>query len=166
MTNKADHEIEVFFEFARVSGIEIEEGSVETRNPPEPDIHCRVAGVTCYFELGRLLDREIPKLVLEMCRKHPDPVPVDVTKFGLPERDVLRAKLSKTYKTNNNSVDLVLYYDWGSDAFLTHSALPLMDLTPEFIQAVIMSELAHGRGPFDNIWIYERIRPSVLWKYP
>lgn len=166
MASKADHEVEVFNEFARAGGLEVGEGSVETRDPPEPDIYCSIAGTPRYFELGRLLDRESPKLVLEMLRKHPEPVAVDVTKFGLPERDVLRAKLGKAYRTNGRPVDLVLYYDWGPDAFLTHSAPPPMDLSPQFIEAVIMPELAQGRGSFDTIWIYERIRPSILWRHP
>jgi hypothetical protein len=113
-----------------------------------------------------MLDSEAPRLRLEVIRQHPEPVGVDVTKFGLPERDMLRQKLHKTYKTDGYPVDLMLYYDWGPDAFLTHSTPPPTDLSPDFIDAVIFPELRSGRGPFDTIWIYERIRGSVLWRLP
>lgn len=163
MTSKAAHERQVFTEFAAQSGLQVEAASVEAREPPEPDIYCHVAAGPCYFELGRLLDPELPRLILEAIRKHPQPVSVDPTTVGLPERDVLRGKLHKAYETNGSPVHLVLYYDWGPEAFLTHSAP--VDPSPEFFDAAIGPELAHGLGPFEAIWIYERIRPSVLWSY-
>jgi hypothetical protein len=163
---KAAHEILVFTEFTKVSGLKVDPKSVESRNEPEPDIRCVVSGVRRYFELGRLLDSEIPRLRIEMIRQSPKFVPIDVSKFGLPERDVLKRKLAKKYETHGCPVDLVLYYDWGPDAGLTASAPPPMDLTPEFIENVMLPELTACPGRFDTIWIYERIRRSVLFRLP
>jgi hypothetical protein len=160
--SKAEHEREVFQEFAAKSELLVDRSSIECRDPPEPDIFCRVGGTGYYFELGRILDPHLPQLILEAVRRHPQPVTVDPTKVGLPERDVLREKLRKTYQTHGCPVDLVLYYDWGPDASLTHSA-PVED-GPQFIDAVIKPELAQGLGPYTTVWMYERIRPSVLWR--
>lgn len=40
-----------------------------------------------------------------------------------------------------------------------------MDLSAEFVEAVILPELDASRGPFGRIWIYERIRGTVLWRH-
>jgi hypothetical protein len=165
-TEKSHHELTVFAEFARVSGLAIDIKSIKPRTPPEPDILCRVGGVFHYLELGRILDPQIPRHRIEVFRRHPELVAVDISKFGLPERDKLREKLRKTYKVGQHAVDLVLYYDWGPGASLTHSAPPPMGLSPAFVDAVICPEISPGRGPFNRIWIYERIRGSVLWKDP
>lgn len=162
--SKSAEEKSTFTDFAGVSGLLIDLSSVQSRQPPEPDIWCTVHGAPYYFELGRLLDRASPPLRLAALRNAPNPVAVDPSKFGLPERDMLRQKISKTYTTNGIPVDLILFYDWGN--LITDSVPPPFDLTPQFIEDVVLPELRNGTGPFARIWIFERIRPSVLWKFP
>jgi len=156
----------VFREFTEAAGLAVEDGSIEPKEPPAPDIFCRLSGGAQFFELGRLLDQRSPQLRLEALRQHSSLVPVDPVKFGLPERDMLRQKLRKTYETAGRPVELVLYYDWGPDAFLTHSTPPPMDLSPEFVSTVIMPECGTTPGPFQRIWFFDRFRRSVLWRYP
>lgn len=57
--NQAETERAVFLEFAPVSGLQIDIDSVESREPPEPDIVCQIAedGIVG-FELTELIDRE------------------------------------------------------------------------------------------------------------
>jgi hypothetical protein len=166
MSAKAEHELVVFTEFAQVSGLTVCAGSIETREPPQPDIWCMLGNKPYFFELGRVLSSKQPRLRLEALRCYPDQVQIDPLRFGFPERDMLRGKLLKTYETNGVPIDLVLYYDWGPDAFLTASA-PFME-EAEFFDGVFQPELVSVRGPFTTIWIYERYRPSgsVLWRYP
>jgi len=53
----ASRETEIFLRFARAAGLAIDEGSVEKRPPPEPDILCRTAtGEPLAFELVELID--------------------------------------------------------------------------------------------------------------
>jgi hypothetical protein len=164
MSAKAKHELQVFKEFTQVSRLSASPDSIETREPPRPDIWCMLGNKPYCFELGRILASEQPRLSLEALRSHPKPVNVDPLRFGFPERDMLRAKLKKTYETNGFPIDLILYYDWGPDAFLTAST-PFSE-SAEFLDRVFRRELSSGRGPFTTIWIFERYRPSVLWRHP
>jgi len=166
MSNKQNHELLVFSQFIKSADLLVHEHSVEAREPPEPDIWCLLCNKPYYFELGRILSSEEPKLRLEMIRRHPQPAIFNVLRFGLPMRDVLRRKLKKTYETNGVPVDLILYYDWGPDALVTASAP--FDESAEHFQRVLQPELLSNRGPFATVWIYERYRPSgsVLWRHP
>ena len=166
MSDKIVHELVVFREFLAAAGLDVDDSSIEPKEPPAPDVFCHLAGEPHFFELGRLLDRESPRLRLEALRQYPDLVSVDPTKFGLPEQDILRQKLGKSYDTAGYPVELVLYYDCGPDAFLTYSTPPPMDLSPEFIKTVILPECGSTLGPFRRIWFFERFRRRVLWKHP
>ena len=94
---KAQHERLVFLGFTKAARMQIDEDSVEVRNPPEPDIRCSCEGHSTYFELGRLLDQGLQRLRLKAMRIVPQQVACDHNSVGLPERDVLRAKLSKLF---------------------------------------------------------------------
>ncbi len=101
---KAEHECEVFAEFCRAASLPVVDGSTQACPPPEPDILCTLGNERTYCELGRLLDPEAPKLVLEMLRRHPEPATPRLGRFGLPERDILRQKLQKHYETHGRPV--------------------------------------------------------------
>jgi hypothetical protein len=166
LSDKIGHELAVFREFVEAAGLDVADNSIEAREPPAPDIFCLLGGEPQFFELGRLLDQESPRLRLEALRLYPDLVPVDPMKFGLPERDILRQKLGKSYLTGGYPVELMLYYDWGPDAFLTCSTPPPTDLSLEFVNAVILPECGNTLGPFHRIWFFDRFRGSVLWSHP
>ena len=106
MGQKDSHEREVFREFARVTGLVVEAGTVESCTPPEPDIRCEVDGQAVYFELGRLLDRGMQRLKLRVLRGRT--VSTGDEDVRLPERELLRTKLEKTYLTSGEPIHLVL----------------------------------------------------------
>jgi hypothetical protein len=95
MDPKAVHERRVFLEFARAAGFTMDHGTVDSREPPEPDIRCRLGGQTVYFELGRLLDHGMQRLRLRLLRG--SSVSVGDEDVRLPEREMLRQKRGKTY---------------------------------------------------------------------
>jgi hypothetical protein len=56
---QAPKELAVFRSFAAVCGLFVEPSSIEKRNPPEPDILCRLeGGKPIAFEMVRLVDQE------------------------------------------------------------------------------------------------------------
>jgi hypothetical protein len=163
MGTKAQHERSLFLEFARAARLQVEEPSVEVRQPPEPDIRCICEGQPVYFELARLLDQGMQRLRLKAMRNAPQPVTCDPKDVGLPERDVLRPKLSKTYSTRGVPLELLLYFD--AENWLVAG----VDVTGDFpwharhVMEPLLSPMpAHIR----RVWVFERYRNSVLWCQP
>src|SRR5882724_188459 len=84
MSAKAEHEFVIFKGFAQVSGLTVCASSIETREPPQPDIWCMLGNKPYFFELGRILSSEQPRLRLEALRRYPHQVQVDPFRFGVP----------------------------------------------------------------------------------
>lgn len=56
---QATKELEVFRRFVAICGLRVAPSSIEKRNPPEPDILCRLkGGKPIGFEMVRLVDQE------------------------------------------------------------------------------------------------------------
>jgi hypothetical protein len=160
---KAQHERSVFLDFAKASRMQIDEDLVEVRNPPEPDIRCSCEGHSTYFELGRLLDQGLQRLRLKARRIAPQQVSCDYNSVGLPERDVLRAKLSKSYSTSGLPLELLLYFD--AESWLVAGGLPPVDFPWHAKHA--MGPLLTPMPPhIRRVWVFERFRNTVLWFHP
>lgn len=57
-------EIEVFGQFVQAAMLRVEQGSIQKRNPPEPDILCHVEGEgPVAFELVELIDRDFARKI-------------------------------------------------------------------------------------------------------
>jgi hypothetical protein len=164
VTSKSEHERAVFVEFARTAVLPVDPTSVESRPQGEPDIRCLLDGEQVYFELGRLLDEGMQRLKLKAMRIAPQQVSMWDYDVKLPEREMLRTKLAKHYETSGAPIELLLYYDneswlvgdvpvFGDDFgwHAGHVMLPLINETP---------------GRFRRVWVYERHRPSILWRHP
>ena len=163
MDTKAQHERSVFLDFARAANLCVDEASVEARNPPEPDIWCICEGQPAYFELGRLLDQGMQRLRLKAMRDSPRPVTADPKDVGLPERDVLRAKLTKRYSTDGVPVDLLLYFD--AETWLVVGGIPPVAF-PWHARHVMEPLLTPMPAHIRRVWVFERYRNSVLWCHP
>jgi len=162
-SEKSDHERVVFLQFARSAQIPIDENSVEMRPPPEPDIRCICSGQVTYFELGRILEKNMQRLRIKAIKNAPKPVAVDAKDIGLAERDVLQAKLLKKYQVGSSPLELLLYFDsenpivMGSippfkfAAHAKHVLEPLLTPMPEHIR---------------RVWVFERCGNSILWRHP
>ena len=160
---KRQHERAVFFDFAKAANIHVDEASVELRDPPEPDIRCICDGERVYFELGRLLDPGMQRLRLKAMRNAPKPVAVDPNGVGLPERDVLRNKVSKTYETGGLPLELVLYFD--AENWLVAGGIVTDDF-PRHARHVMEPILTPMPAHIRRVWVFERYRNSVLWCHP
>ena len=166
---QAEHERAVVLELIRMVNLDIDPNTLESRDPPEPDVYAvSVSEGPLYFELGRLLDQGIQKLRLEGFRRawagDPTPVSMNDERVGVPERDMLKQKLGKSYVTNGMPVDLLLYFD--AENALVAGGIPPMEFS-EHAKYVMLPVLAVApRSPFRRIWVLERYRPSVLWKHP
>jgi hypothetical protein len=160
---KEIHELAVYREFAIAASLQWPLECAEARRPPEPDIFVAYADQSRYFELGRLADAEHARTILKALRESPRPVKPNVSKIKLPEREVLRRKLAKTYITNGYPLDLLLYFD--AEEFHLLGGLPPMEFC-EHAKFAMLPLLQLSMGPFQRVWVFERYRRTVLWQYP
>ena len=107
--DKKRRELAVFQEFAQRSGLSVVPGSIENRNPPEPDILCEIEGEgPMAFELAEFVDEGIAKESAHVL-KHPE----NSGKKGIWAGEVmhiLENKFSKHYESPY-PIDLICYTD-------------------------------------------------------
>jgi len=159
---KRRHELTVFHEFAAAANFATIPYVAELREPPEPDIWYSSNTQKCYFELSRLADNHHAKYVKRAWESQV-PVAPDLAKVGYPQRDVLEAKLAKSYGTVEVPVQLLLYFD--SDSPHLEGPIPPFPFSEE-AEHLLLPILRETMGPFLRIWYFERYRRTVLWKYP
>ncbi|MCJ7450071.1 MAG: hypothetical protein MUO72_20550 [Bacteroidales bacterium] len=160
MGRKAEHEKEVLREFLEcLYGAELKPLSIVSKKPPEPDLLVKFPKKEEYYEIARILDKYLMKLRFKAMRIAPKLVKVNTSKVGLAERDVLKSKLKKQYKTDSKDMNLLLYYDKG---IYFHGFPPF---NPTILYNDQISPLLEGGSQFKNIYIYDRIDNQVLWKY-
>jgi hypothetical protein len=160
---KQQHELEVFRAFAIAANLDVASDSIELRMPPEPDIWCCCNGEIVYFELGRLLDQGMQRLRLRAMREAPQPVALDYKEIGLPERDMLRTKLTAAYTTTGFPLELLLYFDaenWLVAGGIVHDDFPWH--ARHVMQPLLTPMPTHVR----RVWVFERYRNTVLWSHP
>jgi hypothetical protein len=162
--SKSEHERTVFEEFARSALLPIDLASVESRPQGEPDILCLLNGEPVYFELGRLLDQGMQRLKLKAMRIAPQQVSMSDYDVKLPEREMLRTKLTKNYKTFGNPIELLLYYD--NENWLVGDVPVFGDDFGWHAEHVMLPLINEIPGRFRRVWVYERHRPSILWRHP
>ena len=158
MTTKEDHERTVLSEFLQQflpNGISYR---IESRNPPEPDLLAETDTGTSYYELARILDKNLPTLRLEASKINPEHVSVDTSKIGLPERDIVVEKSKKTYDKRGLPVNLLLYYDEG---FL-NGGYPPFELQG-FLDDIIPPVLENDTN-FNKVYVYDRHTKKILWE--
>jgi hypothetical protein len=164
MDEKTRHELEVFAEFNVAVGlISALDETPEPRSPPEPDIFVKSRSRPRYVELGRLLDAEHSRTILRALQQAPNLVTPNTSKLKLPEREMLRQKLSKTYKSYGLPIELLLYFDTQKRHL--EGGLPPMPF-PMHAGFVMVPLLKQSMGAFSRVWVYERYDGSVLWSYP
>jgi hypothetical protein len=101
-------EMSVFRSFALSSGLEIDEGSAESREPDYPDVECMISDQKYFFELGRMISEEVAEKLNPNRRKPEGGFAYDQEK---PLADVVSRKSAKRYTTDGAPVDLVLHFD-------------------------------------------------------
>jgi len=160
---KPQHELSVFLDFAKAAGISIDTSTVESRNPPEPDIRCICASEPVYFELGRILDPYMQNRRKKALKNAPTQVSVNTNRAGVPERDMLQEKLSKHYQTDGVPLELLLYYD--TERPMVMGGIPPVDFESLALQ-IMVPLLTPMPSHIRRVWVFERYRNSVMWRYP
>jgi hypothetical protein len=162
MSKKADHEKEVLIELISAAKLNIDLSSIETRTPPEPDIHCIDAQGPIYFELSRQLDPEMQRMRLDMMHRSPEPVSFSDYNVKLPERELLKRKIEKNYQTEGKPLELVLYYD--NTSWLVGDFPVFYDDFPWHAEHVMLP-ICEKQNKFRRVWVYERHLKTVMWCY-
>jgi hypothetical protein len=148
-------EMLVFQSFASASGLPIDEGSAENRDPDYPDILCTISGQRYWFELGQIIHEDVAEKVNPKRRNLDGGFTYDQEQ---PFVDLVTSKSSKKYTTEGVPVDLILHFDlrFGSASAVKrlcekHTAL-LEKLTT--------------RGPFKRVWVFDDFKKIVIWPLP
>lgn len=132
---------------------------LESRKPHEPDVLVKLPEKEEYYELARILDYKLIKLRLKALEVAPKQVRVNASKFGLPERDIVKSKLKKSYITNSKDLHLLLYYDKG----ILNGGYPSVKLSQLYIYNDKISPLLEDGSIFKNIYIFDRRSQKILW---
>ena len=103
------NELDVFSEFSKRSPLNVDEGSIEKRCPPEPDILCRLGdGERVAFELKELCSENIARASSHLLKTgHEQPKYI---RDGDSEDYVLKETLGKRYVTEH-PIELLFYTD-------------------------------------------------------
>lgn len=145
-------EMVVFQSFALASGLPVDEGSAENRDPDYPDILCAISGEKYWFELGQIINEEVAEKLNPNRRKQDGGFSYDQEK---PFVDVVKSKATKKYVTEGAPVDLVLHFDLrlGSAATVER----IVDKHTELLASLTTT------GPFKRVWIFDEYTRTVLW---
>jgi hypothetical protein len=134
--------------------LDIDPRTVENREPPEPDILCRVSRAQCYFELGEITDENIAQKAGVAAKKSQD---VFAGAFSLlsPLERIFNRKCSKIYDTGGRPLYLLLHYSVGHQ-------VPHITLATEISRArpTIVSRLQ--KSPFNSLWLYDGWKQDVI----
>src|SRR5437870_1544433 len=109
-TKKAQRERKIFERFAAAAKLNVQPGSVESREPPEPDILCSIEGrAAVAFELVEVVDEpyaEMESIALQGRQPH-------AVFYGKPVLDCIRVKCrDRTFQTAH-PMELVV---WGGES--------------------------------------------------
>jgi hypothetical protein len=161
-SRKADLERRVFTEFAKVAGLQVVSGSVESRPSPERDILCELADRgRVAFELVNLVDDGLMRSVARAARGE-----IEAVSFGDPTLDLIREKvLGKTYETPH-AMELLAY---GDDTLLPYDVWAptyeqrLIDLVDVSTSAAVGDR---SRRTFQRLWVANlgrTLRARPVW---
>lgn len=150
-------EIEVFDAFAAASEVSIDRGSAAKGDADrhEPDIRCSIKGKLRYFELCRVIDRDVARITGNALSR----MKVLGTQFSQTEPFVyaIQKKCKKAYETSGAPVELVLYYRYQSPPPSQQFA-ELIESSMTDLEALI------ARGPFKRVWIFDFAKVQILWR--
>src|SRR5664280_1879534 len=93
--DKAERERKIFARYALAARSDIDPATIESREPPEPDIRCSTTdGTPLAFELVELCPEEVAKMVAGDVKRGGG---VSFVWPGDPTRRILKEKLAKMY---------------------------------------------------------------------
>ncbi len=152
---KAYKEWTMFSNFSKVAHLEIEPRTIENRNPPEPDIHCLISGVSHYFELGEVTDECLARNA-GIAAKNEQDVFAGYYSQLKPLRRIFEQKCVSKYSANGSPVHLLLHYVVG------HQVPHINWLKSEIsrLRPTVVTKL--GESPFRSVWLYDPWTGSLI----
>jgi len=146
-------ESKVFIGFAKVSGVVVAPFEHDNAEPPFPDIRVIVQDSTYYFELGEITDEGLARGVSDAIKTGNNTG--GPFSEGDPLLRMFREKCLRTYSTDGNPVDLVLFYS---------KQYPYDPLAHLKLNSVEIDKLV-ADSQFTRIWLYTDWYPQqILWK--
>jgi hypothetical protein len=136
---KADRERRVFEEFVRKSGLPIDVATIESREPPEPDIRCvHSHDGPIAFELVELCNSELAQDAADQIKHGKKP---RFLMLNDPSRQAVEKKLGNSYR-RDYPIELLCY----TDGLL---------VTPDDTIVETLKVLVDNRGlgPFRHMWL-------------
>ncbi len=146
-------EMLVFLSFASASGLQIDEGSPENGAQYFPDISCTICGQRYWFELGRIINKEVAEKLNPNRRKQEGGFSYDQEK---PFVELISEKTLKKYKTEGAPVDLVLHFDLRLGT--TANVARLVEKHRTLLESLVTT------GPFRRVWIYDEYTKELVWR--
>jgi len=146
-------EMSVFLSFVRSSGLEIDEGSAENRDPDYPDIVCTISNQEYFFELGRIISEEVAAKLNPNRRTPEGGFSYDQAK---PLLELVCSKSAKTYRSDGAPVDLVLHFDLRLGTAATMARL--IERNPRLFDSLSTA------GPFRRVWVFDEHTQQIIWK--
>ena len=124
-SEKQKKELRVIQEFIERSGLAIVSGSIESRNPPEPDMLCNVIGEDCIaFELKEVCDEVIAKETSDFRRGKSEEIPY--MRLGFSLDDFMKYARNKEY-LSNHPMELIFYLS-GRTVYRSGEVIPKIRL--------------------------------------
>ena len=139
--DKARRELEVFRDFAQRCGLSIVPGSIENREPPQPDIYCEIEGEgPMAFELTEFVADSFAKEI-DYVSKHPEDSGKTLVRGG-EAMPILAKKLANENYDRSYPIDLICYT-------AGHTGLPPNVLFPQMCTYI---KEHPDTGPFQGVW--------------
>ena len=139
--DKASRELEVFHDFAHRCGLSIVPGSIENREPLEPDIYCEIEGEgPMAFELTEFVADSFAEEIAYV-RKHPEDSGKTLVRGG-EAMPILAKKLANENYVSSCPIDLICYTNG-------RTGLPPNVLIPQMRTCI---KEQPGTGPFRGVW--------------
>jgi len=145
-------EMLVFQEFAIASGLNIDPGSAENREPRYPDIFCTISGEKYFFELGEIVSTNAAEKRSPQRRKHEGGFSCDQRE---PFVEIVEKKAKKNYETDGAPVDIILHFDLRFAS--AGNVKGLAESYEELLDTLIRT------GPFKRVWIFDSYQKKVVW---
>ena len=101
LDRQSQNELRVFESFARICPYSIDVETIEKRNPPEPDILCRLDGMPTAFEIVECLDSSLSRSIYDSCK---------VARALYNEIETLAAGEKHRIKANFNTLITIVFH--------------------------------------------------------
>lgn len=161
VNKKSRYEITIFRKFTSICPHKINKDTIESLNPPHPDISLEVKnGEKLYFELVECVLECLAKQTgdfLKVLRENKELTKENYYPIGFKEDSVFNKAMEKFGKRYKADAPIELL------AFLNEQAPPLGDALTKFSYFV---KEKIGKSPFRRVWVYDVSNNKILFRFP